>query len=87
MAIKLRVNFGSFRPVVKVYAYDPCNGVALVKTHNAQYGEMPALESLTILELQAIDDDGVFHDVRDQLRARACEVVNDQLISRTRTST
>lgn len=79
MPVTLRLNYGSFRPVVTVYAYDPWTGVALVKTHNAKYGEMPGLESLSVSTLQAIDDDGSYHDVDAHLRARAREIVNDQL--------
>ena len=82
MPFTLRMNAGSFRPIIRVYAYDPWSGTALVKTQ-CKFDDSIAIEMVAERDLQAISDDENlgYGDVTSMLREMAEELVNDDIFA------
>jgi hypothetical protein len=65
--IILRQNWGSYRIVRRVFAYDP-RGTACVLLVS---GDATDLEMVNVSELEAVDENNNFVDVHDELMKRA----------------
>lgn len=73
----LRCKYGELAVVVKVYAYDPWEGTALVKVRLHDGREALGREEIHDLEAILNDPQGTFVDVKEELRKRAEELLPD----------
>lgn len=75
--VVLRCKYGSLAEVVRVYAYDPWEGAALVKVRFTDGREGLGREEVSDLEAIYEDAARTFADVRAELRRRAEELLPD----------
>jgi hypothetical protein len=76
--VTLRCNYGSFAEVIRVYAYDPWEGTALVKVRFSDGGIALGREEVDELEAIYDDENRTFADVKAELRKRAEDLLPDE---------
>lgn len=73
----LQANYGSHQRVQRVFAFDPASGTASVLWRN-RFDGSESIETVSLGELEAIDRDGRYGDVRTEVQKRAVYVLNPE---------
>ena len=75
---QLRANYGSHRKVHRVFAYDPATETALVLWKDQYDGDRESIGEAFVNELEAVNKDGSYADVRAELAKRTGYTVRDK---------